>query len=134
MGRRNRQEITAYGWLHEQDNAKIKRGNNDELIAKEKGWNTYTKVDETKCQLAKTWWQEKKAYWADVRLTWDKLFQSQKTLTFKKKVDDKVLFMKLFALQDEMLKGDYNSEVARKRISETIQSYIVSDVTLASNE
>ena len=29
----------------------------------------------------------------------------KKTLAFKKKVDDKILFMKIFALQDEMLKG-----------------------------
>lgn len=132
MVRRNRQEITDYGWVHEQDNKKVNREQNDEIIASEKGWNTYVKVDESKCNPAKVWWASKKEYWADVRFIWNKLFESKKTLTFEKKVDDKVLFMKLFALQDEMLTDDnYNSEMSKKRIAETIQRYLKSDITLA---
>ncbi len=133
MVRRNRQEITGSGWVHEQDNGKVVRENgSDKLLAREKGWNTYEKVDESKCQLAKTWWQEKKAYWADVRYTWDELFAAKKAFSLEKKVDDKVLFMKIFALQDEMLKGTYNSTLAKQKISETIQGYLKSDPTLAS--
>ncbi len=132
MVRRNRQEITPSGWVHEQDNGKVIRENSsDKLLAREKGWNTYEKVEESKCKLAKTWWEEKKTYWADVRHVWDELFASKKTLAFKKKVDDKILFMKIFALQDEMLKGDYDSDLSRQRIAETIQSYLKSDITLA---
>ncbi|TRX58428.1 hypothetical protein FNH22_13870 [Fulvivirga sp. M361] len=134
MVRRNRQEITGTGWVHEQDNGKVLRKGNtaDHLLAREKGWNTYDKVEESKCRLAQNWWAEKQAYWADVRYVWDELFASKKTLTFKKKVDDKVLFMKLFALQDETLNGDYDTSTARKRIAETIQSYLTSKVTLAA--
>ena len=44
MKRINHQEITTDGWLHEQDNDKILRDEKgDHLIAREKGWNTYTK-------------------------------------------------------------------------------------------
>ncbi len=43
MTRRNRQEITDYGWVHEQDNDKVLREDSDKVIAGEKEWNTYTK-------------------------------------------------------------------------------------------
>ena len=133
MMRRNRQEITDTGWVHEQDNGKVLRENGtDKTLAWEKGWNTYEKVNESKCQLAKTWWENKKEYWADVRSTWDELFAANKPFTLKKKVDDQILFMKIFALQDEMLNGTYNSELAKQKISATIRSYLEQDNTVAS--
>ncbi len=44
---RSRHEIKDYGWLHDQDNDKIIReqGKEDLIIAKEKGYNTYVRVD-----------------------------------------------------------------------------------------
>lgn len=132
MIRRNRQEITDYGWVHEQDNQKVIRGENDQLLASEKGWNTYTKTEDRKCQIAKNWWNEKHVYWDDVRAVWDELFAMKKTVSIKKKVDDKVLFMKLFALEDEMLKDKYDPEVSKSKIRETINEYLDGDITLAS--
>jgi len=69
MVRKNRHEITDYGWLHEQDNLKVQRDSEDQLLAKEKGWNTYTKVEDSQCQPAEDWWKVNKQYWADVRAT-----------------------------------------------------------------
>ena len=133
MERRNRQEITGYGWIHEQDNSKVVREGADKVIAREKGWNTYTKTEESRCQLAKDWWQEKQAYWNDVRKVWDELFAAKKTLEFEKKVDGKVLFMKLFALEDEMLQGTYNSNASMAKIKATINTYLKGDVALVTN-
>ena len=133
MTRRNRQEITDYGWVHEQDNGKVAREGSDKVIAREKGWNTYTKTDENKCQPAKDWWQEKQAYWNDVRKVWGELFATKKTLEFAKKIDGKVLFMKLFALEDEMLKGEYDSTVSITKIKATINAYLKGDVALVIN-
>lgn len=134
MVRRNRQEITANGWIHEQDNDKIIRSaNGDKLLAQEKGMNTYRKVDDAQCQLAKEWWEENKTYWADVRAVWDELFESKQTISIRRKVDDKILFMKLFALQDELLsKPPYNSTVAKDKIRTTVQKYIQSNQKLIS--
>ena len=133
MERRNRHEITDYGWIHEQDNGKVVREGSDKVIAREKGWNTYTKTEENRCQPAKDWWQEKQAYWNDVRKVWDELFAVKKTLEFEKKIDDKVLFMKLFALEDEMLQGDYDSAVSVAKIKATINAYLKGDVALVTN-
>jgi hypothetical protein len=99
MKRRNRHEITNYGWVHEQDNDKIlKSGAESKTIAQEKGWNTYKKIDDTKCQLAQEYWKEKKEFWAIVRQEWNEIFAQNKDLKLEKIIDNKPLFMHLFPL------------------------------------
>jgi len=113
MVRKNRHEITEYGWLHEQDNLKVQRGEDDDLLAREKGWNTYTKVEDGKCQPAISWWKANRQYWADVRAAWDQVFASQKTVEINMKVDDKIMFQRLFELGSEMSGENYDQEVAK---------------------
>lgn len=133
MVRRNRQEITADGWVHEQDNAKVLRETDDTVLAHEKGFNEYKKTDAGKCQAAKDWWNDKQAYWNDVRTVWNELFAQKKTVQIEGKIDDKVLFMKLFALEEETLKDGYNSAESITKIKETINSFLKGDIALASN-
>lgn len=132
--RRNRQELTAAGWVHEQDNEKVMRENGiDVLIAQEKGWNTYDRTDEARCDVAKKWWETNEAYWADVRSVWDELFDSKATIAIKRKVDDKVLYQQLFGLERELVGSEnYNAEVAKGKIRTVIQSYLESDQKLVS--
>ncbi|UII19674.1 DUF6607 family protein [Fulvivirga ligni] len=132
MVRRNRQEITEEGWVHEQDNDKVLRADgSDKLIAQEKGMNNYNKADESKCAAAKTWWAENGAFWADVRAVWAEVFDTRKTLAFETKVDEKHLYERLFALQDDF-KGDHDSEKTKAEIRKAIQLYIKGDIQLAS--
>ncbi len=134
MKRKNKHEITADGWIHEQDNDKvIKEGEQVTLLAQEKGMNTYEKVEDAQCNPAKDWWKEKEIYWTDVREVWEELFAQKKDLKFKKSVDEKPLFMHLFRIQDEMLEGDYNSELAKEKISEKINLFLEGDLMLVSN-
>lgn len=132
--RTNRQEITDYGWVHEQDNDKIIRNDTgDVLLAQEKGWNTYTKTDENKCQVAKSWWAKNQSYWADVRTVWDQLFAQQKTLAINMKVEDKIMFQRLFGLEKEMIStAPYHSQVAQTKIKEVIQRHLKSNQMLTS--
>jgi hypothetical protein len=135
MARRNRQEITAFGWVHEEDNAKVIRTEGgDEILAYEKGWNTYTKTEDAKCNPAKTWWATNAAYWADVRAVWDEVFAKQKTIAINMKVDDKIMFQRLFALGDEVVAkgGDYNSEEAKAQIRTILNLHSKGEEKLAS--
>ena len=133
MKRRNRHELTTEGWVHEQDNDKvIREGGKDVVLAQEKGLNTYKKVDDSQCLVAKQWWDKNAQYWADVRAVWDELFNTRKELSFKSKVDDKLLFQHLFALGNELSGDEYNSEKARQLIRKAIQPYLISDIELAS--
>ena len=98
MLRGNRHEITDYGWLHDQDNHKIikEKGEQDFLLAKEKGYNTYVKVEDSRCKAAANWWKENKSKWEIVRSQWNEVFNRNKDLELKEKVDNKVLYKHLF--------------------------------------
>ncbi len=103
LKRKNRHEITTYGWLHEQDNDKILRGSEkgDIFVAQEKGWNVYKRVADEKCALAQNWWKKNSPFWAEVRKTWDNVFAQKQTLKFEKAIDKKPMFMHIFALPKE---------------------------------
>lgn len=101
MLRGNRQEITDYGWVHEQDNDKVIRESDreDVLLVQEKGWNIYTKVDQEKCQLAADWWAKHGGFWANARAAWDEVYNREGNLTLAKSVDERPLFMHLYPLE-----------------------------------
>ena len=99
LKRGNRHEITNFGWVHDQNNEKIIRkiGEKDYVIAREKGYNTYRRVDNKRCEAASNWWQQNNNKWAIVRSQWDDIFSRNQSLTLKKQVDNKSLFMYLFS-------------------------------------
>ncbi len=114
--RGNRQEITKYGWLHDQDNAKIIReaGKEDVVLAKEKGYNTYVKVEDSRCQATIDWWKANQDKWALVRNKWDKVYGRDKDLLLETKVDNKPLYKFLFD----------DAVVKQKEINTTIESFV----------
>jgi len=97
--RGNRQEITDFGWVHDQDNKKIIRtkGEQDIILAEEKGYNTYVKVPDSRCQGAIDWWTENHGKWQLVRTKWADVYGRNKDLVLEQKVDNKVLYKHLFA-------------------------------------
>jgi hypothetical protein len=96
--RGNRQEVTDYGWLHDQDNHKVIKedGKEDVLLAKEKGYNTYVKVTDSRCKAAADWWLENTEKWEIVRAKWDDVYSRNKDLSLEEKVDNKALYKHLF--------------------------------------
>ena len=96
--RGNRHEIKDFGWVHDQDNDKIIRenGKQDVLIAKEKGYNTYTRVDDSRCSAAANWWNVNTNKWATVRLKWEEVYDREKDLSLKAKVNNIALYKHLF--------------------------------------
>ncbi|WP_394746948.1 DUF6607 family protein [Spongiimicrobium salis] len=96
--RGNRHEITSNGWVHDQDNAKIIRenGKSDVLVAKEKGYNTYERVPDSRCKAAADWWKEHQDKWAMVRAKWTEVYARNEDLSLEAKVDNKALYKHLF--------------------------------------
>jgi len=122
MQRRNRHQITDYGWLHEQDNKKIiRKEGKDSVLVMEKGYNIYKKIDESNCLAAKVWWQENKAYWRLVREVWSDVFSESDGLSFQTEIDSKKRWQRLFELQ-EAFKGD-NVGTIKKEIRGIIDLY-----------
>ena len=126
MNRTNRHEITSNGWVHEQDNKKINReANQDLLIVEEKGWNRYTKIDDSNCIAAKTWWENNNKYWYFVRNTWDNIFNIEDKIKLEKKVGESMLFEELFNIGDGVAdKKDNLDQNISKEIYSTINKYL----------
>ncbi|ARN78991.1 hypothetical protein BST97_13890 [Nonlabens spongiae] len=116
--RGNRQEITENGWIHDQDNQKIVRekGAEDVLIASEKGYNVYKRVDDSRCAAAQEWWKENYDKWEAVRDTWSAIYGRDKDLVLKEKHENKRLYDYLF---NENL-------TEKKEIKKTIESFVES--------
>ena len=98
MKRGNRHEIKNFGWIHEQDNIKIMRGNKDIIIAEEKGWNTYKRIDESNCKAAIDWWADNKNYWKHVRTVWDEYFKEKNIISLHTQINKRPMFSKFFEL------------------------------------
>lgn len=115
--RGNRHEITKYGWLHDQDNSKIKRvmGKDDLIIAKEKGYNTYKKVNYNRCSVAKKWWIDNSKKWAIVRSKWEQIFNKKVDLYLKPTLDNRALYIYLF---DDKIKD-------KESINSLIESFVI---------
>ena len=107
MIRGNRHEIVDKGWIHDQDNYKVikdSESNFEEIIAAEKGYNTYTKVDESKCSAAINWWNDNNTKWSFVRNKWNSIYSKNDDISLKRTVEDKPLFLYLF--DDKVVKEE----------------------------
>ena len=98
MKRSNRHEIKNFGWIHEQDNIKIMRGDTDNIIAEEKGWNTYKRIDESNCKAAIDWWADNKNYWKHVRTVWDEYFKEKNIISLHNQINKRPMFSEFFEL------------------------------------
>ena len=99
MIRGNRHEITKDGWVHDQDNYKVvkdSKNNSEIIIAAEKGLNKYTRVDDSRCNEAISWWSENKTKWLLIRDKWNSIYSQKDNISLRRSVDSKPLFSFLF--------------------------------------
>ncbi len=99
LKRMNRIDITEFGWSHKQDNLKVirKDNENDFILAKEYGYNSYVRLDDNQCKYAKQWWYNNKKKWKTVRFVWNDVFNDNSIIELKKFVNDKRLWQYLFS-------------------------------------
>lgn len=105
MERTNRIIITDTGWVHEQDNNKIVRkdGAPDKLVAQEKGYNVYRKVDDSRCAAAAGWWAGHRQFWSGVRQAWAGIMKDKTSIRLVQKADGKFLYQQLDNLEAQGL-------------------------------
>jgi len=95
--RGNRVEIMDYGWAHVQDNSKVYRKNEkNKVLAKEKGYNTYKKVEDERCKYALKWWEDNSKKWNIVQEVWNDIYNRRTDLKVSQSYNQKPLFMYLF--------------------------------------
>jgi hypothetical protein len=123
--RGNRIYVSESGYLHEQDNDKILRKQDaDIMIAQEKGINDYRRTDAKKCEVTEKWWAEHGEFWNDVRAVWqEEVFAKHKDITIKQFVRSKMI-----GEEFKVIKNQKNSsEVNRQKIREVINKFVSYD-------
>jgi hypothetical protein len=106
LNRTNNQEIFDWGWIHNQDNKKIKRqkGAQDQLLVEEKGIEYYKKVDDAKCINAQNYWKEYAPLWSSVRQAWDERLADKKDLEVLPNQRDTYLYEQIWNLTPKQTK------------------------------
>ncbi|TWR29707.1 hypothetical protein FPZ43_07545 [Mucilaginibacter pallidiroseus] len=125
LNRGNRIYMTDKGWMFEQDNNKVLRNaNGDKLIAQEKGYEEFTKVDEAKFAYAKKWWADQQAYWKDARVAWEEVFAKNPTLKLTDKIEGKRLYDRLFEVAETSAKEKWSGAKNKAETVKVINSYL----------
>ncbi len=130
LKRRNRHEIVAKGWTHEQDNSKMKFANATDIqsllseIAREKGEDTYTKVDDARCASAKQYWSKNKEIWHAIQDMWKHIQGHHPQFTLKGKLNGQTLWMALFNLADRAATTAMNTSQVKEQAHDLIHEYM----------
>ena len=129
LRRKNRHQHFSWGHLHSHDAIKVikdKDGSEKHLVM-EKGWNTYEKVEDNKCEIAVNWWDEHQSYWNDVRHVWSEISKENNYLKLKKYTKESKLWEELFKLDVEWVekKKSYDQKQARKEIKDLIKKFML---------
>ena len=128
---KNRQALTLTGWVHEQDNSKLRRlEDGDHIIAREFGLNRYDRIAPEKCAEARDWWEKHRHFWADVRAVWNQLAQTQAEIHLHKEIDEKPLYRYLFDLDATQGDGPYQSREYRPRIEKIIDRFLMREAVV----
>ena len=111
--RRNRQEIIANGWIHDQYNDKLIReaGKDDVLLAQEKGYNTYLRVDDSKGKVALEYWDKHASLWQNIRDVWEDIYSRNEDLELAKTKEGKRLYEYLFGMDANTPKSDVEAAI-----------------------
>lgn len=129
LNRSSRIEIFKDGsWVLDQDNKKIARiPSGDSLVCLEKGIESFTKTTAS-AQPAIHYWNAEQLFWKDVRLAWDQIFASYKTITISKRVNEKMLFEALFSMAKKYTANNkYDAKNAQIAIKETLGAFVTGE-------
>ena len=113
-------------WLLDQDNLKIIRSDDgqDTLLCMEKGLEEFTPSDYPPT-VAADWWENNKAFWADVRQCWADFIADNDRIKVHVKVGDELLFMALFSLTEKFAAPkEYNGQEAREAIRQVFKTHV----------
>lgn len=122
----NRHAITADGWLHEQDNVKLAlRDGTAKVVAREKGFNAYKRIDMADKADAMIDWEATKEYWALVREAWSAIYGKESAFTIVTIEDKNPLWRAVSELAEDYTEGKLGDDAAAKaKVAETIAGYI----------
>jgi len=129
---RNVHSIIHSGWVHEEENYKVKldqAGNRIEsmpYLAKEQGVNRYRRIVDFDFSAGDEYWQRTSPYWEDVRAIWQQVLAAAQRIRISKSHEGTPLFVALFRQAEALTRGEaeYASREGSRVIRDIIEDYI----------
>lgn len=125
----NRHTILPDGWVHEEENYKLKLTAQSEpaadmpYLAKELGVNRYQRIKDFDFSAGDAYWQKTGQFWQIVREEWQKIIREKKTFQLREEVEGQALFMPFFEYA-ENIDGKTAKEM-RDFVRRTLASYVI---------
>ena len=119
----NRHQSMPGGWIHWQDNVKMKRVDGKAVpYVQESVLNTYKKFDGYSVSAADDYWTKTKAYWAEVRREWDAVIAANGGVTVEEEAQTgTVISARLLGMGTEISEGKLSEAAAVKEARSLIK-------------
>ena len=124
----NRHVITPWGWVHEQDNAKLMLDRAPQALVREVGVNTYKAFDDYPVSAAEEYWAGTAGFWAGVRAEWDRIAAENARFAITIKGETEDLYTPLLDLAGAVKDGEKDLEPALVEAREVINSFVTADI------
>ena len=129
----NRHVITPWGWVHEQDNAKLVLDGTPQMLVREIGVNTYRRSSAYEVAVADAYWDATQDYWAGVRDQWAALEHSHAAFGLTIQGEPEELYQQILALAGDVADGAKPQAAAIAEARDIIAQYTRADIgTLAA--
>ena len=127
----NRHIITPTGWLHEQDNRKLRLKAPGEpadkpYLAAEEGLSRYQPVREFDFSAGDAYREETGPFWAEVRRQWQRVIENRERFRLKPEHEDTQLFKAMFGMARAFREGELSLENAREQIRGRLRDHVTS--------
>ncbi len=127
----NRQTILPSGWVHEQDNLKMRVDADGEplaeqpYLAREIGVNRYQPVADYDFEAGRSYWAATSEFWALVRAAWAEVYADHRRFELVSEVDGTSMWMALFGLASEIqASGEFEAEGSESDIDEVFARHV----------
>lgn len=128
----NRHIITPTGWVHEQQNLKVKLDQtakiaaNAPVVGRESGFNRYERIQEYDWGAGDKYLEATRPVWTAVREEWDKLIADNEFLRLRGAPDKDNLFVPLYRYAQEVAeaKKPVPTTEIRSKVHQAVQAYL----------
>jgi len=127
----NRQTVLPSGWVHEQDNLKLRVDESGEpvsdrpYLAREMGVNRYQPVADYDFEAGRDYWDATAEFWALVRAAWDQVYAEHDQFEMIDEVDGTTMWMALFQLASAVqASGDFDADDSRVEINAIFDRHV----------
>ena len=124
----NRHVITPWGWVHEQDNAKLILEGAPQALVREIGGNTYKAFDAYPVDAADAYWAGTADFWAGVRAEWTRIEAEHERFAITIKGETEALYNPLLALALDVKSGDKALEPALIEARAVINGFVTPEI------